>query len=72
MNLLSEIRSDEATPPPEGEEVEEENNVSLQNTAIVLLSEASSLGYERIQSTICKELKIIKKCLPSYWILTKD
>eukprot|EP00978_Attheya_sp_CCMP212_P027084 scaffold90288_cov52-Attheya_sp.AAC.5 len=72
INLLSEIRSDEATPPPEGEEFEEENNVSLQNTAISLLSEASSLGYERIRCTICEELKIRKKCLPSYLILTKD
>jgi hypothetical protein len=72
MNLLSERRSDEVTPPPEGEEVEEENNVSLQNTAISLLSEASSLGYERIRSTLCEELKIVKKCLPSYWMLPKD
>eukprot|EP00978_Attheya_sp_CCMP212_P000988 scaffold2059_cov33-Attheya_sp.AAC.4 len=32
----SEIRSDAVTPPPEGEEVENENNVSLQNTAIAM------------------------------------
>ena len=64
--------SDEVTPAPQEEHDNESKNNMRLSSAVAMLCETSSKGYERMREKFIEEFQISKEYLPSYYNLTKS